>query len=214
MRTPEALARDRAVLLVIDIQERLTAAMPPAVAEQTVRNAAILVEAAARLGVPIVWSEQYPKGLGKTVAAIDTALGAASAAGARVHRVEKLEFSLAPHLGAPGRSPGRPVIGTDAPASPSLGAPDLGLPESPQWILAGMETHVCVYQTARDLLGVGGSVHVVADAVCSRTKANWRIGVERLRAEAAAVTSTESVVFELLGRAGTDEFKALSKLIK
>jgi nicotinamidase-related amidase len=192
MRTPEALARDRAVLLVIDIQERLTAAMPPAVAEQTVRNAAILVEAAARLGVPIVWSEQYPKGLGKTVAAIDTALGAASAAGARVHRVEKLEFSLAP----------------------SLGAPDLGLPESPQWILAGMETHVCVYQTARDLLGVGGSVHVVADAVCSRTKANWRIGVERLRAEAAAVTSTESVVFELLGRAGTDEFKALSKLIK
>lgn len=192
MRTPEALTRDRAVLLVIDIQERLTAAMPPAVAEHTVRNAAILVEAAARLGVPIVWSEQYPKGLGKTVAAIDTALAAASAAGARVHRVEKLEFSLAPHLGSPG----------------------LGLPESPQWILAGMETHVCVYQTARDLLGVGGSVHVVADAVCSRTKANWRIGVERLRSEAAAVTSTESVVFELLGRAGTDEFKALSKLIK
>src|SRR5688572_15965286 len=192
MRTPEALARDRAVLLVIDIQERLTAAMPPAIAEQTVRNAVILVEAAARLGVPIVWSEQYPKGLGKTVAAIDGALAAASAAGARVHRVEKLEFSLAPHLGRP----------------------DLGLPEAPQWILAGMETHVCVYQTARDLLGVGGSVHVVADAVCSRTKANWRIGVERLRAEAAAVTSTESVVFELLGRAGTDEFKARSKLIK
>src|SRR5678815_3138727 len=95
---PSRLERDRAVLLVVDIQERLIAAMQPPVAEQTVRNTAILIEAAARFKMPIVCSEQYPKGLGKTVAAIEIALGAAAAAGATVQRVEKLEFSLAPHM--------------------------------------------------------------------------------------------------------------------
>lgn len=181
------LARDRAVLVVIDIQERLCAAMPPAIAAQVVKHTAILIEAAARLGLPIVGSEQYPRGLGRTVPRLEAAL---TAAGERVHRVEKLEFSLAPSL-----------------------AP-LGLPADPQWILVGMEAHVCVYQTARDLIDSGASVSVVADAVASRTKANWRIGLDRLRAREAEITSTESVVFELLGRAGTDDFKALSALIK
>ena len=182
----DRLNRERAVLLVVDIQDRLVAAMPPAIAERTVKNTAILVEAALRFGIPIVASEQYPKGLGRTVAAVDTAL---AAAGPLVRRVEKLDFSLAPSLAG------------------------LGLPASPQWIVAGMETHVCVYQTARDLIE-SGDVHVVADAVCSRTDANWQIGLDRMREDAATITSTEMVVFDLLGRAGTEDFKALSKLIK
>jgi len=186
---PSRLERDRAVLLVVDIQERLVAAMSPPIAEQTVKNTAILVEAAARFGMPIVCSEQYPKGLGKTVAAVEIAL-AAAAATTKVQRVEKLEFSLAPHL---------------------LG---LTLPDAPQWIVTGMEAHVCVYQTARDLLTAGAPAHVVADAVCSRAKQNWRIGLERMREEGSTITSTETTVFDLLGRAGTDEFKALSKLMK
>jgi isochorismate hydrolase len=180
------LVPDRAVLLVVDVQDRLVAAMPADVAERTVKNTAVLVEAAHRFGIPIVASEQYPKGLGKTVAAVAAAL---AAAGPLVRRVEKLEFSLAGKLSG------------------------LGLPASPQWILAGMETHVCVYQTARDLIE-SGEVHVVADAVCSRTAANWQIGLDRMRADAATITSTEMVVFDLLGKAGTDDFKALSRLIK
>jgi isochorismate hydrolase len=181
------LARDRAVLLVVDVQDRLIAAMAPAIAELTVKHTAILIEAAARFGMPIVCSEQYPKGLGRTVAAVELAL---AAAGPLVRRIEKLEFSLAPHL-----------VG-------------LTLPDEPQWIVTGMETHICIYQTARDLLATGGVVHVVADAVCSRTKSSWRIGLDRLRAEDATITSTESVVFELLGAAGTDDFKALSRRFK
>jgi nicotinamidase-related amidase len=181
------LLRDHAVLLIVDIQERLLAAMAPTIAEQTVKNTVLLIEAARKLDLPIVNSEQYPKGLGRTVAPIESGL---AAAGRLVRHIEKLDFSLAPHLAG------------------------LTLPDEPQWIVTGMETHVCVYQTARDLIGTGGAVHVVADAVCSRTKANWRIGLERLRAEAATITSTETTVFDLLGKAGTDEFKALSKLLK
>ena len=84
-----------------------------------------------------------------------------------------------------------------------------------QWIVCGTEAHVCVYQTVRDLTKLtSASIHVVADAVCSRTKANWRIGLALAERAGAIATSTEVCVFDLLGRAGTDEFRALSKLIK
>ena len=179
------LARDRAVLLVIDVQERLVAAMPPAVAEAVVKNTVTLIEGAARLGLPIIASEQYPKGLGRTVAAVETAL---AAAGQAVRRIEKVEFSIAPHL------------------------VDMPLPENPQWIVAGMECHVCVLQTARDL--AASDVYVVADAVCSRTDANYRVGLEIARGEGCVVTSTETALFDLIGRAGTDDFKAIAKLVK
>jgi isochorismate hydrolase len=183
----QPLRPDRAGLLVIDVQDRLLAAMPSSAGEAVVKNTVVLVEAASRLGLPIVVTEQYPKGLGRTVAAIEAAVGAASAAGGTVHRAEKLEFSAVSHLGAIART---------------------------QWIVTGMETHVCVMQSVRDLCAAGAEVHVVADAVASRTKANWRIGTEQCRGAGATITSTETVVFDLLGRAGTDDFKALSKLIK
>jgi isochorismate hydrolase len=179
----------RAALLVVDIQERLVPAMNEAIATQITRNACVLIAAAARLELPIVVSQQYPKGLGATVAPIEDALRGV----ARVHRFDKTEFSAA-----------------IAPAFVEL-APRL--PQN-QWIVCGMEAHVCVYQTARDLASRGAEVHVVADAVCSRTKDNWRIGLDLASRAGAIVTSTEVVVFDLLERAGTDDFKALSKLVK
>ncbi|MEW6584757.1 MAG: isochorismatase family protein [Nitrospirota bacterium] len=83
-----------------------------------------------------------------------------------------------------------------------------------QVILVGMETHVCVLQTCIDLLHDGCSVHLVGDAVCSRTKENWKTGVEFMRDAGAVITSTEIVLFQLLKAAGTEEFKAISKRIK
>lgn len=188
-----ALSRHRAALLVVDIQERLIPAMPEAVVAKVVRNTSILIDAAARLGLPIVVSQQYPKGLGATVPAIEAALAAAGGAGAAIHRFDKLEFSAA--------------------AAPAFGAlaPRLG---RDQWIVTGMESHVCVYQSVRDLAVRGTAVHVVADAVCSRAKSNWRTGLALAERAGAIATSTEVCVFDLLGRAGTDEFRALSKTIK
>jgi nicotinamidase-related amidase len=189
----DALARSRAALLVVDIQDRLVPAMSEDVAANVIRNSCVLIEAAARLGLPIACSQQYPKGLGPTVPAVEQALAAAIAAGARVHRFDKVEFSAA--------------------AAPAFVALAPHLPQN-QWLVCGMETHVCVYQTARDLAARGAEVHVVADAVCSRSQPNWRIGLDLAAAAGATVTSTEVVVFDLLGRAGTDEFKTLSRLIK
>ena len=183
------LSRTRAALLVVDIQDRLAAAMPPEVLSVVVRNTAVLIETATKLGLPIVVSQQYPKGLGSTVSAIEDAVRNAP----DVHRFDKAIFSAA--------------------ACDELAAlfPKL---KRDQWIVTGMEAHVCVYQTARDLVARGFHTHVVADAICSRTKANYKIGRKLCDRAGAAVTSTEVVVFDLLGRAGTDEFKTLSRLIK
>ena len=183
------LSRARAALLVVDIQERLAPAMPEAALAQVVKNSRILIEAARRFELPIVVSQQYPKGLGATVAPIEDALAGAP----RLHRYDKLEFSAA-----------------DCAAFAAL-APELG---RDQWIVCGMETHVCVYQTVRGLVARGYAVHVAADAVSSRTKANWRVGLGLIDRAGGVVTSTEATVFDLLHVAGTDEFKALSKLVK
>jgi nicotinamidase-related amidase len=188
-----ALSRRRAALLVVDIQERLIPAMPEDVVGRVIRNTSILIDAAARLGLPIVVSQQYPKGLGATVPAIEEALAAAGAAGAAIHRFDKLEFSA---VAAPAFAALAPRLGRD------------------QWIVTGMESHVCVYQSVRDLAARGTAVHVVADAVCSRAKANWRIGLALAERAGAIATATEVCVFDLLGRAGSDEFRALSKAIR
>jgi nicotinamidase-related amidase len=184
-----ALSRTRAALLVVDIQDRLMPAMPAATVADVVRNTAILIQAATQLGLPIVVSQQYPRGLGSTIRAVEDALAAAPV----VHRFDKLEFSAAA-----------------APAFAAL-APGLG---RDQWIVCGMETHVCVYQTARDLVARGWAAHVCADAVCSRTGLNWELGMGLIERAGAILTSTEACVFDLLGRAGSDEFRALSKAIK
>jgi nicotinamidase-related amidase len=183
------LARQRTALLVVDIQERLAPAMPPAVLEQVVKNARILIETARRLSMPIVVSQQYPKGLGTTLPAIEDALSGAE----HLHRFDKVEFSA-----------------VDCAAFGEL-APKLA---RDQWIVCGMETHVCVYQTVRGLVARGYQAHACADAVSSRTKTSWRVGLGLIERAGGVVTTTEASVFDLLQKAGSDDFKALSKLIK
>jgi nicotinamidase-related amidase len=182
--------RARAALLLVDFQERLAAVMAPGDVAGAERNIVLLFELARRLHLPVVVSEQYPRGLGPTVAALRLAL---SEPGLTIDRLEKLEFSC---TDAPGFAEIYQRLGRD------------------QWIVVGMETHVCVYQTVRGLVGMGARVHVPADGVVSRAPANVRIGLDLCSRAGAIVTSIETVVFDALRRAGSEEFRALSSLLK
>ncbi len=200
VRRRERLLQARVAILLVDLQERLLAAMPGDVAAQTLRNAKLLVATAGHLGLPVVVSQQYPKGLGQTVPELQAALEVAEADGdAQVYRFDKLEFSAASTEEFKALPPAAMTGATMA---------------REQWVVAGIETHVCVYQTVRDLVGPACAVHVVADASASRIKSNWRVGLELCRETGARLTTTEVVVFDLLARAGSDEFKALSRMIK
>lgn len=178
------IERDKSCLLVVDIQEKLA----PAVAEPAgvIRNSGILMQAAARLGVPTILSEQYPQGLGPTVSEL-RALAPDSA------RLSKISFSCAGDAGLNQR------------------LQEIG---RPQLVVCGMETHVCVLQTALGYQGAGYRTFVVADAVSSRAPANREMGLRRMAENGVELVTTEMVVFEWLARAGTAEFKELSKLIK
>ena len=194
-RLPPSLASlcidpTRAVLLVVDIQTKLTAVMPQPEIGQCQRNWLILIELARHLRLPVVWSEQYPQGLGPTLPALAEAL---AAPGLNVHRMEKITFSC-----------------TDCDAFPPL-AESLG---RRQWILMGMETHVCVWQTARGLLAAGAEVHLPADATISRAPANHQIGLQLCQRAGGVITSTETIAFDALERAGTEDFKAISRLVR
>ena len=185
----ERLEPSRSVLLVIDIQEKLAPAMRSEIAAAVIKQTLTLVAASARLGIPVVASEQYPQGLGATVPELAAALRDAKAT-----MFSKVEFSA---VQAP----------AFADIYPTLGARD-------QWICAGMEAHICVWQTVRDLRARGLQTHVASDAVASRRKANWRTGLELARSAGAVVSGTETILFDWLGRAGTPEFKELSRLIR
>lgn len=176
-QTSLACAAD-STLVLIDIQERLASVMPAR--ESVVRKVEVLLEAASRLGVPVVVSEQYPKGLGATVPEIAAKVPESSV------RIEKTSFS-------------------------ACGAMRLA---GSQVVLAGMEAHVCVLQTALELAAAGREVFVVADAVCSRTEAHYCNAMDRLRAAGIVVTNSESVIFEWLRDASHEQFRAISKLIR
>lgn len=186
------LSPERAALVIVDIQERLAAAMDPDVLAALEKSVTVLVELARRLELPVVASEQYPRGLGKTREAVQSAL---LALGERVYRFEKTEFSICASEGF-------------AKAWDALAG------ERTQWIVVGMEAHVCVYQSVRDLLARGGIAHVPRDAVISRAEENRETGLDLMDRAGALITSTETVVFDALGRAGTDDFKAMSRLVK
>jgi nicotinamidase-related amidase len=173
------LERDRAAVVVIDVQE----AFRPAVGEfdTVARNAGVLVQGARELGLPVVVTEQYPKGLGDTVPEVAEHLDG-------VEPRAKTVFSAA-------RADGFDLGGRD------------------QALVCGIEAHVCVEQTVQDLLDRGVEVHVAADAVTSRTALNRRLGLEKMERSGAWVTSTEMALFELLGEAGTPEFKTIQKLV-
>lgn len=177
------LTQEEAILLVIDIQDRLVPAMK--YGEQVIRNTNTIISFAKNLGVPIIVTEQYPKGLGKTVSDLSINLEEALT-------YEKVTFS-----------------GCTSEVTLAL----KGL-ERKKVIITGMETHVCVFQTVRDLLASGYQVFVVGDAVCSRTKENYLNGLSLMSSMGAVVTNTETVFFDLIKEAGTPLFKELSKLIK
>ena len=171
------------ILFIVDIQARLAPAVPGA--DDIIARTAILLAAAARLGVPVVASEQYPQGLGHTDARLALPEGGRTFA--------KLAFSAA--------------------GDPAIVAHLQGLGRR-QLVLCGMETHVCVLQTALGLQALGWDVAVAADAVGSRHAERRRLGLERMRDQGIAIVDSEMVVFEWLGAAGTPEFKELSRLIR
>jgi len=174
------------VLVVVDVQERLFNAMDAERRDDMVANVKILASAARRLDVPVLVTEQYPRGLGRTLPELRALLG-------DTPPFEKTAFSCA---GADGFMDRVHALGAD------------------HVILTGIEAHVCVLLTALDLLGRGLRVSVVADAVCSRRPANLEIGLDQARQAGAVVTATETVVFQLLGGADSDAFRELSKLLR
>jgi nicotinamidase-related amidase len=174
------LDRDRATLIVIDVQEAFEKAIPDF--QRVAEASATLIEGARVLGVPIVVTEQYPKGLGRTVAAVADRLPE------DVHPLEKVCFS-----------------------APEAEGFDLGGRD--QALVCGVETHVCVNQTVLDLVDQGVEVHVARDAVGSRFPENHEVGLRKADRAGAVVTSVETALFELVGRAGTDDFKQVQRLI-
>jgi len=175
------------VLAIVDLQERLAAAMDAAVRASVIRNVRILLEAGTRLGIPVLVTEQYPKGLGPTATQIVEALPQGTP------RLEKTCFSCA---GA---------------AAFTTALEDRG---RTQIVLTGMEAHVCVLQSALDLQSSRQRVFVVEDACCSRNREHHANAMHRLRACGIVVTNTESVVFEWLRDARHEHFRAVSALLR
>jgi len=178
--TTGKLERERAALVVVDVQEGFRQAVPDF--DRVAKATATLIEGAEAIGIPIVVTEQYPKGLGETAPEVAEHLPAGT------EPLEKVCFSAADAEGF------------------DLGGRD-------QALVCGIETHVCVNQTALDLLGSGVEVQVAEDAVASRSEENKRVGLHKMERAGAVLTSVETALFELLGRAGTDEFKRVQKLI-
>jgi nicotinamidase-related amidase len=174
------LDRRRAALVVIDVQEAFRRAIPAF--EEVARGTAALIRGSEAVDIPIVVTEQYPKGLGSTVPEVAEHLPAG------VEPVQKVCFS------AP-EADGFDLQGRD------------------QALVCGIEAHVCVNQTVLDLLDEGVDVHVAIDAVGSRFDENKDVGIEKARRAGAVITSVETALFELVGRAGTDEFKRIQSVV-
>jgi nicotinamidase-related amidase len=181
----QPLRPEDCALAVIDIQEKL---LPPIYEkERLVRNAQLLVRLANILSLPVIVSTQYAKGLGQTISEISSLL-------AQAKTVDKLEFGC---------------FGNGEYCSTVA-----GLANRNTLLLCGMESHICVMQTALGALNQGLNVHVAADAVSSRTELNWKLGLNRMQAAGAVISSTEMMIYELLGKSGTSTFKEMLKHLK
>ncbi len=175
--------REASALLVIDIQERLAAAMRPDALERLLNRTVAAIIGARTLGMPIIVTEQYPKGLGPTMTAIKDALG-------DFQPIEKLEFSA------------------------SLPQVHEKLVGRPNVLIAGMETHVCVFQTVRDLASAGLTPWLAVDAVLSRQRVDHQAGLALAGHLGAILTTVEAALFDALGKALGPEFKAISGAVK
>ena len=174
------------MLIVVDIQDRLLSAMPQKQQEHVQKSVMTLLKAADALTLPVVVTEQYPKGLGHTNSDIQALL--------------------------PGNTPIHEKTAFSAWQFDAF-VETLKSSQCQQVFLTGMETHICILQTALDLLKQGYEVFVIEEAVCSRHKEKHQNALSRLREAGAIITNVESLLFECLGDARHPEFKTLSKLI-
>lgn len=185
MDSPRLLIEpSRCCLVLVDMQEKLAAVMHDR--ERLIRNCSILLQIANTLRIPILRCEQAPRSLGPTVADLTKFPGGRQP-------IEKTSFSC---------------------CGEEFFLRELGKISPSTMILCGIESHVCVFQTAADLLERGLGVHVIADAVSSRTAENQAIGLSRMAAAGAVISSTEMVLFELLKDARHETFRELSALIQ
>jgi nicotinamidase-related amidase len=181
-----SLDPDHCALIVIDIQEKL---LPPIFEkERLLRNAQLLIRLAGILKIPTLLTTQYAKGLGSTVPEVASLVPETEA-------IEKLAFSC---------------FGSDLFCSALKRLPG----NRNTVLLCGMESHICVAQTALAALRDGYLVHVAGDAISSRTELNWKIGLERMRAAGAVISSTEMAIYEALRSSGTSAFKDMLKHLK
>lgn len=183
-RLASTVVAGESVLVVIDMQERLAAAMPDG--DEAAAVAALLIRSAHALEMPVIVTRQYPHGLGETVPAVTEALG-------EHEPVDKITF--------------------DCTAEPAF-VSRLERSGRKTVVIAGMETHICVAQTALSLARMGRSVHVVADGVCSRRHRDRDVALARMRAAGIVVSTAESVIYEALSRADTPVFREVLRLIK
>ena len=180
------LEAERCALAVIDIQEKL---LPPIFQkDQLVRNAQLLIRAAGNLKIPSMLTTQYAKGLGATVPEVSSLLAGSET-------IDKTLFSC---------------FGSEAFCSALKRLPG----QRNTLLLCGMESHICVMQTALGALREGYLVHVASDAVGSRTEWNWKIGLERMRAAGAVISSTEMMIYELMQSSSSAAFKELLPHLK
>lgn len=178
------LNAERTCLVLIDVQEKLAPLMVES--ERMVKNCGILLQIARGLNLPILWCQQYPQAIGATVEPLRPYLEG-------LEPMDKFSFSCCSAAGFGERLDALKVETA---------------------VLCGIETHVCVFQTAMELMQKGLYVHVIADAVSSRTSSNKQIGLNRMAAAGAVISSTEMLLFELLRTAKHEQFKTLSKLIR
>jgi nicotinamidase-related amidase len=182
----QTLEAERCALLVVDIQEKL---LPPIFQkEQLVRNSQLLIRAASVMKIPAIVSTQYAKGLGKTVPEVASLLPETEA-------IDKNLFSC---------------FGSDVFCTLLKRLPG----NRNTLLLCGMESHICVMQTALAALREGYIVHVASDAVSSRTEWNWKIGLDRMRAAGAVISSTEMMVYELMRSSASAAFKEMLPYLK
>ncbi|MFN8296369.1 MAG: hydrolase [Chitinophagales bacterium] len=177
------IQKEKTALLIIDIQEKLMPVIQDA--EVVFANTNRLLKGASVLNIPVILTEQYPKGLGNTCSEIELS--------ENILQVEKMCFSC---------MQSEDVI------------QQLKTNNITTLILCGVESHICVLKTALEALENNFEVHVVADAVSSRTKENKQLALERIRQSGAFIVSTEIILFQLIDEAGTEAFKAISRLIK
>lgn len=178
------ILKEESLVLLIDVQEKL---FPHISENEKLENRLLtFINGSNKLGIPLILSEQYKKGLGETIPALLEIISP-------TYTIEKKTFSCVDHVGF---------------------VADLSLMNKQNVIIVGMESHICVLQTAIDLKELGYNPIVVVDAIGSRSIENKMIAIERMKQEGIILTSVESILFEWCKVAGSEEFKYISKLIK